>query len=152
MVTTADSDVVTLDVLDPAYRIDGPEVRAAREANWYARTPMGIAVLRHDKISQLLTDRRLVPGPHLILAAQGGRDGPVLDVFNSNVLSAEGEDHARLGPVVGQAYAPRPVTALRLGLAEVAGGLVAPFPGRGRCELMADFADPYPARMICELL
>src|SRR4051794_30103069 len=96
MVTTADSDVVTLDVLDPAYRIDGPEVRAAREANWYARTPMGIAVLRHDEISQLLTDRRLVQGSHLILAAQGVLEGPVPDFFNSIILSVEGDDHTRL--------------------------------------------------------
>jgi cytochrome P450 len=152
MVTTADSDVVTLDVLDPAYRIDGPEVRAAREANWYARTPMGIAVLRHDEISQLLTDRRLVQGSHLILAAQGVLEGPVPDFFNSIILSVEGDDHTRLRTLVSRAFTPRSVTALRPRMAEVADELVDSFVGTGRCEFMADFADPYPARMICELL
>jgi cytochrome P450 len=152
MVTTAESDVATLDVFDPAYRIDGPEVRAAREAHWYARTPMGIAVLRHDKISQLLTDRRLVQGSHLILAVQGVVEGPVPDFFNSIILSVEGEDHTRLRTLVSRAFTPRSVTALRPRMAEVTDELIDAFAGTGQCEFMADFADPYPARMICELL
>jgi cytochrome P450 len=152
MVTTADADVATLDVLDPGYRIDGPEVRAARAANWFARTPMGIAVLRHEQISRLLTDRRLVQGSHLVLAVQGITEGVVPDFFNSIILSVEGDDHTRLRTLVSRAFTPRSVTALRPRMAEVAGELVDAFAGAGRCEAMAEFADPYPARLICELL
>jgi len=34
-----------VDLLDPV----GPEILAARQAHWCARTPMGLAVLRYRK-------------------------------------------------------------------------------------------------------
>ena len=48
------SDVAYLDVANPTFSIGSPAVLAAREANWYARTPYGIAVLRYDAVRQLL--------------------------------------------------------------------------------------------------
>jgi len=43
-----------LDVANPAFSIRSPEVMAAREKSWFARTPYGIAVLRYDEVNQLL--------------------------------------------------------------------------------------------------
>ena len=48
--TTVSTELPFLDVMDPAFRPDSAEVRAARAAHWCARTPMGFAVLRHDKL------------------------------------------------------------------------------------------------------
>ena len=38
------ADVAELDLLDPGFRVDSPEVRSAAERNWYARTPLGPAI------------------------------------------------------------------------------------------------------------
>ena len=67
--------VAELNVLDPTFRPDSPEVAAARTASWYARTPIGFAVLRHAEATALLGDRRLRWGGVDSLAAQGLRPG-----------------------------------------------------------------------------
>ena len=38
--------VALLNLFDPAFQPDAPQVHAAREACWYARTSQGYAVLR----------------------------------------------------------------------------------------------------------
>jgi cytochrome P450 len=57
-----DPAVASLDLFDPGFRPDAPTVLAAREARWYARTPLGYAVLRYDEVATLLRDRRLRQG------------------------------------------------------------------------------------------
>ncbi|MDQ3830599.1 MAG: cytochrome P450 [Candidatus Tectomicrobia bacterium] len=47
-----------MDLFDPGFQPDAPEVHAAREARWYARTPQGYAVLRYAEVTALLRDRR----------------------------------------------------------------------------------------------
>jgi hypothetical protein len=41
-----DREVAFFDLFDPGFQPDALEVHAAREASWYARTPLGYAVLR----------------------------------------------------------------------------------------------------------
>jgi len=152
MMMTTTTGVAYLDFLDPAFRPDSPQVHAAREARWFARTPTGFAVLRHDKQSILLTDRRLRQGTHRVLAAQGIIEGPIVDWMNSIILTVEGDDHTRLRCLVSHAFTPRAVGALRPMMRQVVNELIDRFVGEGRTEFMASFADPYPARVICELL
>ena len=45
-----------LDLADPSFSANGPEVRAAREQDWWARTDYGIAVLRYAEVRALLAD------------------------------------------------------------------------------------------------
>ena len=115
---------------------------------------MGLAVLRHDKLTMLLGDRRLVQGSHRILTAQGLTTGPLVEWMNTMILSMEGDDHLRVRRLVSRAFTPRAVTALRPRMCEIAHELVDGFPagGGGTVEFMAAFADPFPARVICELL
>jgi cytochrome P450 len=150
----ATDDLVMLDITDPALDPHGPEIRAARAAHWCARTPMGLAVLRHDKLTMLLGDRRLVQGSHRILTAQGLTTGPLVEWMNTMILSMEGDDHLRVRRLVSRAFTPRAVTALRPRMREIAHQLVDGFPAGdgGTVEFMAAFADPFPARVICELL
>src|SRR5207244_1521654 len=70
------ADVAYFDILNPAFRADSPEILAAQEASWYARTPLGPAVLRHAEAAALLRDRRLRPGSRETLIGQGVTDGP----------------------------------------------------------------------------
>jgi len=53
-----------LDVANPTFSIRSPEVMAAREKSWFARTPYGIAVLRYDEVNKLLRDLHLRQGSY----------------------------------------------------------------------------------------
>lgn len=147
-----DGAVAFLDLFDPGFQPDAPEVQAAREACWYARTPLGYAVLRYDEVAALLRDRRLRQGSAEPLAAQGITEGLLADWMRMSLLNLEGEPHGRLRRLVSQAFTPRAVDALRPVMRAVAHELVDGFAARGACEFMVAFADPYPSRIIGELL
>ena len=147
-----DREVAFFDLFDPAFQPDAPEVHAAREVCWYARTPLGYAILRYNEVAALLRDRRLRQGGVESLAAQGVTTGPLVDWMRMAILNIEGEQHARLRHLVSKAFTPRAVDALRPVMRAVTHELIDSFAARGTCEFMADFADPYPSRIICELL
>ena len=147
-----DREVAFFDLFDLAFQPDAPEVYAAREACWYARTPLGYAVLRYDEVAALLRDRRLRQGGVESLAAQGITAGPLADWMRMGILNIEGEQHARLRHLVSKAFTPRAVDALRPVMRAVAHELIDDFAAHGECEFMTAFADPYPSRIICELL
>jgi hypothetical protein len=50
--------VAFLDLFDPGFQPDAPQVYVAPESCWYGRTPLGYAVLRYDGVMALLGDRR----------------------------------------------------------------------------------------------
>jgi hypothetical protein len=57
-----DREVAFLDLFDPGFQPDAPQVYVAREACCYARTALGYAVLRSDEVAALLRDRCLRQG------------------------------------------------------------------------------------------
>jgi cytochrome P450 len=146
------NDPPFLNVLDPDFRPDSAEVDAARKVCWYAKTPVGIAVLRYDMVAKLFADERLHEGMQVRLAAQGVTEGPLWEWMNSIILTAEGERHRRLYRLASEALAPRAVAALRPHMARIANELIDAFIERGHAEFIGEFADIYPARVICELL
>jgi cytochrome P450 len=148
----SDRELAFLDLFDPGFRPDAPAVLAAREARWYARTPLGYAVLRYDEAAALLRDRRLRQGGVESLAAQGITEGVLADWMRLSLLTLEGEPHGRLRRLVSQAFTPRAVDALRPTMRAVAHALIDAFAAQGTCEFMAAFADPYPSRVIAALL
>ncbi|WP_232661981.1 cytochrome P450 [Pseudonocardia sp. TRM90224] len=141
-----------LDVLDHEFDPESDAVAEARAAGWYARTPLGIAVLRHGEAFELLADRRVRWGGVESLAAQGVTSGPMVDWMGAILPSLEGTDHSRLRRLVSKAFTRAAVDRLRPIMRTVAAELVAPIAEAGECEFMADFADRYPARILCELL
>ncbi|WP_040809254.1 cytochrome P450 [Nocardia concava] len=141
-----------LNVLDPAFRPDSDEVVAARAESWYARTPIGFAILRHREATALLADRRVRWGGVDFLAAQGITSGPAVEWMGSVLPSIEGPAHTRLRRLVSKAFTPAAVDRLRPDMRSIAEELIAPLAQAGECEFMAEFADRYPARVICELL
>jgi cytochrome P450 len=146
-----DREVAFLDTHDVAFQPDAPEVHAAREACWYARTPLGYAILRYEEVATLLRDRSLRHGVEYLID-RGITAGPFADWMRRIMFNLEGEPHARLRRLVSQAFTPRAVDALRPVMRAVTHELIDRFVARGTCEFMADFADPYPARVIGELL
>jgi cytochrome P450 len=141
-----------LDVVDPGFRVDSDEVDRAREANWYARTPLGIAILRYHEAVALLKDPRLHQGSAVLLTLRGVHDGPIHDWWEHVILNANGEQHARLRRLVGRAFTPPAADALRPSMRATAERLVDQFAEAGACEFMEAFANPYPLAIISELL
>jgi len=144
--------VVMLDFFDPAFHHHNPAVAAAREAHWYARTPIGVTVLRYVEAAELLRDPRLKQGGVEFLAAQGVTTGPAADWMREMLLCVEGVDHARLRRLVSRAFTPRAVDTLRPHMRRIAHQLIDRFAEAGECEFMADFADRLPAFVISEML
>jgi cytochrome P450 len=144
------------DVADPAFSVISAEVRQAREAGWYAQTSYGLAVLRYDQVSRLIRHPALRQGSRLWPAHHGITSGPFADWWSGWVLNMEGEAHHRMRRLLSPAFSRRIVEALRPRFRELAGQLIDSFarpgPHEGRCEFMADFAEPYAARVIAIML
>jgi cytochrome P450 len=152
MTTFHDTEVAFFDILDPAFRVDSSEVRAAADARWWARTPIGLAVLRYRECLELLRDHRLRHGGLDALVACGVTSGLFADWLRTSLLNVEGQPHQRRRRLVSAAFTQRSVDLLRPFMRAKAHNLIDSFTGAGRCEFMAAFADPYPAWVIAELL
>ena len=151
-IRTPDPAAPFFDVADPAFSVSSAEVRRAREVGWYARTSYGLAVLRYDQVSRLIRHPALRQGSRLWPAHHGITSGPFADWWASWVLNLEGEAHQRMRRLLSPAFSRRIVEALRPRFGELAGELADSFAGEGRCEFMADFAEPYAARVIAMML
>ena len=150
--TATANDVAELDLLDPGFRVDSPEVRAAAVRHWYARTPLGPAVLRYEDCAAMLHDRRFRQASAEHLADQGITDGPVADMWRDMILNIEGDRHGRLRRLVSQAFTPMAVDELRPRMRATVHDLVDTFTPQGACEFMAAFADRYPPHVMSDLL
>ncbi|MDO6587610.1 cytochrome P450 [Salipiger sp. 1_MG-2023] len=145
-------DAPFLDVANPGFSLRSAPVRAARSKSWYARTPYGLAVLRHKEMGQLLTHKSLIQGSHAWPALNGVTSGVFADWWNNTILVREGDDHWRLRKLVNPAFSPKIVKALMPEFERIANDLADGFIARGCCDFMAEFADPYAARVLCLLL
>jgi cytochrome P450 len=145
------TEVAFLDLADPAFSVRSGDVRKARDANWYARTPYGIAVLRYDEVSALAKDPRLIQGSAR-WPALNGASGLWARWWLRIMLNREGEDHGRLRRLAMPAFSPKLIEALRPRFQEIANELIDVFAPRGACEFVREFSDPYAARIICLLL
>src|SRR5690349_11572113 len=149
---TAEPAAPYFDIADPGFSVTSAEVRQARAAGWYARTSYGLAALRSDQGARLIRHPALRQGSRLWPAHHGVTSGPFADWWASWVLNLEGEAHQRMRRLLSPAFSRRNVEALRPRFAELARELADSFAGTGRCEFMADFAEPYAARVIAIML
>jgi cytochrome P450 len=140
------------DVADPEFSVTSSQVLRAREAGWYARTSLGLAVLRYDQASRLVRHPNLRQGSVAWLAHHGITAGPLAQWWAGWVLHMEGDDHQRLRRLLSPAFSRRRVQALVPRFHGLAAELIDSFAEPGRCEFMADFAEPYAARVIAMML
>ena len=140
-----------LDVSDQNFSIRSEEVQEAREKNWYARTPYGIAVLRYDDVNTLVRDRRLRQGSYA-WPAHNDAHGSFSDWWMRMLLSKEGADHSRLRRLANPAFAPKLVKKMTPDFHEIADELIADFIEEGECDFVAQFSEPYATQVICLLL
>lgn len=140
-----------LDPSDPGFSIRSQQVRSARAASWYARTPYGLAVLRYPQMKELILHPALRQGSYR-WPDHNHASGDWAQWWKRIMLNREGEDHRRLRRLGQPAFAPRLVTALIPEFQALADDLIGGFEGRGKCEFMSEFAEPYATRVICTLI
>ena len=145
-------DAPFLDVANPAFSLRSEPVRKARADSWFARTPYGLAVLRHKEMGELLTHESLIQGSQNWPELNGVTSGVFHDWWNKSILVTEGADHWRLRRLVNPAFSPKVVKTLMPEFERIANDLADAFIAKGECDFMADFADPYAARVLCLLL
>jgi cytochrome P450 len=151
-VLAEDSRVPFFDVTDPAFSVSSAEVHRARENGWYARTRYGLAVLRYDQAARLIRHPDVRQGSVAWPAHHGITSGPFAQWWSGWVLNKEGEDHQRLRRLLTPAFSRRPIDGMVPRFAGLAGELAGSFAATGRCEFMAEFAEPYAARVIAIIL
>lgn len=145
-------DAPFLDVAAPGFAMHSAEVAAARRRSWYARTPYGLAILRYAEIAKLVKDPRLNQGSARWSAHNGVTVGPFAEWWSRILLCREGVDHARLKRLVTPAFSQKTLAPLQPAFTTLANAVIDEFAARGRCEFMADFAEPYATRVLCLLL
>lgn len=151
MTTLETNDAPYLDLANPIFSTRSDSVRKAREQSWYARTPYGLAVLRHVEVGVLLRDARLRQGSYK-WPEHNRASGLFAEWWLRMVLNRVGTDHARLRRLANPAFAPKVVNPLLPRFAALARELFGNFAQKGRCEFMSEFAEPYSTRVMCELL
>jgi cytochrome P450 len=104
-------------------------------------------VTGYDDVRAGLADPRLsLDKAHSTTGYRGLSLPPALD---ANLLNMDAPEHTRLRRILGRAFTPRRVAALRPAVEAIAGSLAASVRGD---DLLAEFCVPLPIRVICELL
>jgi cytochrome P450 len=109
-------------------------------------------VLRYDQAARLIRHPGVRQGSVAWPAHHGITSGPFAEWWSGWVLNMEGEDHQRLRRLLNPAFSRRLIEALMPRFTALAGELTGSFAERGRCEFMAEFAEPYAARVIAIIL
>jgi cytochrome P450 len=148
----ATSEVPFLNIIEPGFDYESAQVAQAREQYWYAHTPLGPMVLRHEEGLELLKDRRFRLGGEHYPRTVGIQAGPLYDWWMNTLMSAPPADHARMRGLVNRAFTPRVIDALRPFMKRTAVELAHRLPIGEECEFVAAFAEPLPARVMCKML
>jgi cytochrome P450 len=152
MSTTVFHNVPFLNVVDPEFDFNSPEVAEARARSWYAETPIGLIILRYREAQALLRDHRVYSNGERYMEMNGVTSGPIHDWFVPMISNRSGEELRRLRGLVNKAFTPRMVHGLRPFIRAKAEELTEKLVSAGECEFMADFGNPLPLAVMCELL
>ncbi|MFJ5937762.1 cytochrome P450 [Streptomyces sp. NPDC093071] len=146
------SEVPFINVIDPEFRFDLPEVARAQAAGWYAETPLGMLVLRHAEASELVRDGRLTHNGTGFMEQNGISGGPVYDWFVNGLVNQDGDSHRRLRGLVGRAFTPRMLENLRPVIKQAAERLAEEISVKEEVDFFEAFADALPLTVMSELL
>jgi cytochrome P450 len=127
-------------------------IRRARRQSPIALGPYGPEVLTYDLVRTVLRDSRFVMPQGIGLVVQGITSGPVWDKVCKLLISLNGAEHLRLRRLLSRAFTPRAAARMRSACTAVITELVDQHTAAGRCDMVADIAQPYPVRIICALL
>jgi cytochrome P450 len=152
---TATLDIATprhIDILEPGFKITDDAVLAAREADWYATTNYGIAVLRYEDVAELIRSPHMTQGSAKWPDHHGVHSGAFYDWWSKNLLVLEGEEHERLRRLLNPAFSPKAAKQLEPVFYDLANELIDQWIDDGQTEFVQTFSDPYACRVVCLLL
>ena len=146
-----ESDLPFLDLSAPDFSTRSAQVHAARELGWCARTPYGLAVLRHREAGLLIRDRRLRQGSHS-WPDVNRLSGSFAEFWKRSLIGMEGDRHRKVRRIAESALAPGHIEALRPTFTSIADDLIDGIGSDGRMEFVGEFALPYASQAVCALL
>jgi cytochrome P450 len=111
----------------------------------------GLNVVRYREVERLLTDTRLQGIGMTLFDMMGITQGPLRDWYSSIMFTNEGAAHHRMRSLVGKAFSPRSVEAMRRTAAALVAERLARLRSAGGGDLMASLSD-VPMRVMCALL
>ena len=115
------------------------------------RASGAIIVLRHADVQRLLTDTRLRGVGLSFFDFMGITDGPLRAWYGAIMFTTEGKPHHRMRSLVGKAFSPRSVEAMRPVAATIVAGQLARVRTASGGDLVQALAD-VPMRVMCKLL
>jgi cytochrome P450 len=147
-------DLPEIDYNQPGF---GPEtyhqlLRAAREQNWLAHSPLAYVVLDASAGDFFLRARQTTFPGREIAQLFGITSGPLHDNVENNILNLTGDKHRRLRSLIGHAFTPRAADRWRPAMREFLTELWADLDGATETEFVTAIAKPYPARTIAAVL
>ncbi|MDD9978087.1 MAG: cytochrome P450 [Boseongicola sp.] len=140
-----------LDLTSPEFSTRSDEVRSARDKAWCARTPFGIAVLRHRQAGMLLRDRRLRQGSY-DWPRKCGLEGSFARFWSASIISQEGGDHKKLRRIAQAALSNDFVLSLRNEFRSTADELVEALRENREFDFLYRFNEPYAGRAVTAIL
>jgi cytochrome P450 len=157
-----DIPVFDLDPRDPAFVRDPyPFYAAMRDlGRVFAWRQLGHRCCgRYEDVNAILRDRRF--GREILHVASREELGwpepaahlaPFHDFEQHSLLALEPPRHTRLRGFVNAAFLPRQVDRFAAGIERLAHELIDGFAGRGRCDLVSDYAAPLAVGVIADFL
>ena len=139
----------------PSERNTYQQVEHARNVakeTWIARTAYGFAIIRHDDIKKILSDRRWHNGLSLIINANPYTSDEFKQRRMQALICLEGENHSRIKKLVQPAFSQSSVDRLRPYMKDYMNSLIDSIINKGECDLQQDIYDKYPVNMICKIL
>lgn len=114
-------------------------------------------VTRYDDVLTVLRDNgRFVKDIRNTMLPEerpsSGRNNTVQQRINENMLFSDPPDHTRLRALVTQAFTPRRVEKMQVGVQQIAAELLDRVAPEGHMDVIADYALPLPVIVICEML
>ena len=155
-VTDLDDDMLTPDrVADPYPFFD--ELRSTEPVHWSDRYRAWF-ISRWDDVFEALRDPRFSSDrvkpvfDTKLTDEQRTARKPMFDILQYWMVFNDPPDHTRLRGLVNRAFTPKAIAALRPRIEEVVAEQLEAVRGRGRADLIRDFAFPIPAVVIAEML
>lgn len=123
----------------------------ARARHWCARTPFGLAVLRHRQAGQLLRDRRLRQGSHAWPQTHG-LNGSFANFWQRSVISMEGPGHKATRALALSALSSDFIHGLIPAFEHSAATLTQAMLDQPGSDFIQGFSEPFAGQAIAALL
>jgi len=140
-----------LDMASPDFSTKSNAVLNARDESWCARTPYGLAVLRHQEVGKLLRHKFLRQGSYAWPDTMG-LTGSFAEFWKRSIIGTEGDTHKELRNLAMPALSPDYIESLRPQFSVTAETLAKGIAEKGSCEFMLEFSEIFAGQAICILL